>query len=194
MDGGIIAFDGVFYQVLGTGQVRVAQDDMKTTFASVTFFNPDDVIELPRNLTLDELEAYIDENIPTENTFYAIRIDGTFSYIKTRSVRAQTKPYPPLLEAAKDQVEFKLENVEGTVVGVRCPSFVKGINVVGYHLHFLEANQEGGGHVLDFVLTNGVCKIDRTPRFYMVLPAPGCAFYSLNLGADLEREVQTVER
>ncbi|MFC2032792.1 acetolactate decarboxylase, partial [Chloroflexota bacterium] len=32
----------------------------------------------------------------SSNIFYAIKIEGMFSYVKTRSVPAQEKPYPPL--------------------------------------------------------------------------------------------------
>ena len=36
-------------------------------------------------------------------------------------------------------------NKVGTIVGFRCPPFVKGINVPGYHLHFIKSDFTQGG-------------------------------------------------
>jgi acetolactate decarboxylase len=96
-----------------------------------------------------QLEQYLDKLLPTENIFYAIKIEGTFKYIKTRSVPKQNKPYPPLVEVVKNQPTFEFHNVKGTIVGFRCPSYVEGINVPGYHLHFITGDKKAGGHLLE---------------------------------------------
>ena len=43
----------------------------------------------------------------------------------------------------------------GTLVGVRCPSWVGGLNVPGYHWHFLSEDRTVGGHVLDCRVLEG---------------------------------------
>ena len=43
-----------------------------------------------------QLPDFMGDILPTGNIFYALRIEGEFSYVKTRSVPAQQKPYPPL--------------------------------------------------------------------------------------------------
>ena len=93
------------------------------------------LLEDPMNLT--EFEQYLDLNLPSENLFYAIKIDGNFSYLKARSVPKQEKPYPKLSDAVSNQTIFEFENVSGTLVGFRTPEYVKGVNVPGYHLHFI---------------------------------------------------------
>lgn len=62
-----------------------------------------------------QLQRLLDGLITNRNLFYAIRIDGTFSYVKTRSLPRQAKPYPPLAEATKNQSMFEMRNVRGTV-------------------------------------------------------------------------------
>ena len=125
--------------------------------------------------------------------FYAIRMDGTFDYVKTRSVPKQTPPYPKLAEVIKDQSEFEFYNTTGTIVGFWSPEFVSGLNVPGYHIHFLTADHTAGGHVLDFRITNENMKLDITPNFFMVLPTEG-NFYQVDLTEDLGSALETVEK
>jgi len=81
-----------------------------------------------------------------------VRLTGTFSQLKVRSVPGQSRPYPPLAKALAEQSVFELENVAGTMVGFRCPKNVGGLNVPGWHLHFISApdaaGKRVGGHVL----------------------------------------------
>ena len=50
----------------------------------------------------------------------------------------------------RDQVMFDLANVSGTIVGFRVPGYLEGVNMPGYHMHFLTADGKAGGHVLAF--------------------------------------------
>ncbi len=79
---------------------------MKTPFACVTFFDPDRVLPLPEGMDFEGLTRYLDQAVPTVNLPYAIKIRGTFSYVKTRSVPAQTRPYSRLVEVVKNQPTF----------------------------------------------------------------------------------------
>jgi acetolactate decarboxylase len=104
------------------------------------------------------------------NMFYAWKISGTFSYMKTRSVPKQAEPYPSLAEATANQKVFEFHDVQGTLVGVWCPEYVQGVNVAGYHLHFLTADAQAGGHVLECALQEGTAAADVTTEFVMLLP------------------------
>ena len=132
--------------------------------------------------------------MPTGNIFYAIKIEGTFSYIKTRSVPAQEKPYPPLVEVTQNQPIFEFNDVEGTIVGFRCPAYVAGINVPGYHLHFLTKSKDSGGHVLEFEIVEAVASIDYTSEFLMILPGDDSDFYEVDLTQDKQKELEKVEK
>lgn len=111
-----------------------------------------------------------------------------------RSVPAQEKPYPQLVEVTKNQPEFEFNDVKGTIAGFRCPSYVKGINVAGYHLHFLTEDKTGGGHVLEFSLIEGILALDYTSDFYLVLPREKGAFFSTDLSKEREEELKEVEK
>ena len=167
-------------------------DSMKTTFAEVTFFKPEETIELNGTHNLTQLENYVDGKLVTKNLFYAIRIDGTFDYVETRSVPVQSKPYPLLSEAIKAQKIFEFHNITGTIVGFMCPAYVGGINVPGYHMHFITANRSAGGHVLDIRLGNASVKVDDLSELEMVLPNIE-EFYEADLSGNQQATVKNVE-
>ncbi len=194
LDGEMMAFDGEFYQVKADGIAYHVADDMETPFAMVTFFDTDYSGNLAQGLNYASLQEYIDSIIPSVNTFCAIKIEGTFTYMKTRSVPAQQKPYPPLVEVTKDQPIFEFEEVEGVMVGFRSPPFIVGLNMPGYHLHFLTQNKDAGGHVLEFTIGQADVFIDYTPDFMMILPSMGSDFYKIDLTADIQSELEQAEK
>lgn len=193
LDGEMIALDGYYYQVRSDGVAYPVNDSMVVPFAAVTWFEPDRNATIEEAGNASELFKQLDRDLPSENIFYALRIDGTFPYVKVRSVPAQVKPYPNLTVAAKNQSVFELYNVTGTIVGIRAPELAKGVNVVGYHLHFITADRLAGGHVLDLNVSGAVAEIDDTAGFAMQLPTSG-AFYGLDLTEDLEAELKKVEK
>ncbi len=194
LDGEMLAFDGNFYQVRSDGVAYPVADDMETPFAAVTFFNEDFQYAVPQGLDMPGFTAFLDDRLDTVNTFYAIRIDGTFSHVKTRSVPAQQKPYLPLAEIAATQPVFEFQDVTGTLVGFRCPEFVGGVNVPGYHLHFLTDDKSAGGHVLEFTVAQADVSVDVTRDFLMILPDSGSDFYSIDLTPDNGDALEQVEK
>ena len=129
LDGEMIGLDGEYYQVKADGVAYPVAGNMTTPFAAVTFFDADDTISIEDAENYTQFGEYLDERLPTKNVFYAIRIDGTFPYMKTRSVPRQEKPYPLLAEVAVDQTISEFHDVNGTIVGFWSPEFVKGINI-----------------------------------------------------------------
>jgi len=155
LDGEMIGLDGKFYQIKTDGKAYLIPDTMKTPFAEVTFFNPDTTLKIRESIeNYDQLKSYLNRLLSIKNIFYAIKIEGTFSYIKTRSVPGQKKPYPLLVNVVKHQATFEFHQVKGTMVGFWCPAYVKGISVPGYHFHFITADRKAGGHVLASSMQN----------------------------------------
>jgi acetolactate decarboxylase len=193
LEGEMLALDGNYYQIKTDGIAYPVSGETTTPFATVTYFEADEnfLIEEPSNLT--ELEAFLDLNLPSENLFYAVRVDGNFSYVKARSVPRQEKPYPELADAVSSQAVFEFENISGTLVGFRTPEYAKGVNVPGYHLHFLTSDRNAGGHVLDLEIEKGDAALDITRAFFMELPASG-DFYDVELGQDLQEDLEKVEK
>jgi acetolactate decarboxylase len=180
LDGEMIAVDGIFYQVKFDGIAYPVQDAMKTPFSVVTFFEPDEYFMIDTEMNYEQIKTYIDGRIPTEDIFYALRIKGVFKYIKTRSVPAQEKPYRHLVDVVKDQAVFEFHDVEGIIVGFRTPGFVQGINIPGYHLHFITEDRKAGGHVLECQMQHVGVELDFTSELHVVLPE-GAAFTTVDL-------------
>src|SRR5690606_28772854 len=137
VDGEMVADNGQFYRVRVDGVAYPVVDSDTTPFAVVTFFNPDLSIALEQKMSQSELEQLIFELMGTTNAPYAIRITGSFSSVKTRSVEAQSKPYPRLADVTAKQTEFDFSDVQGTMIGFYTPEYLNGINVPGFHFHFL---------------------------------------------------------
>ena len=192
LDGEMIGLEGKFYQIKSDGIAYPVDDSMRTPFAAVTFFEADKIVLSDRALDQKQLEQYLDDLLPTNNIFYAVKIEGIFKYIKARSVPRQSKPYPPLVEAVKNQSIFEFHNVKGTIAGFRCPVYVEGINVPGYHLHFVTEDRKAGGHLLECQVQNIGIEIDYTSEFHMVLPE-NAEFYAVNLEEEKQQELERVE-
>jgi acetolactate decarboxylase len=193
LEGEMIALDGNCYQVKTDGVAYPVSGEVTTPFATVTHFEADENFRFEEPANLTEIEDFLDYNLPSKNLFYAVRVDGNFSYVKARSVPRQEKPYPKLADVVSTQSVFEFENVSGTLVGFRTPEYVNGVNVPGYHLHFITADRRAGGHVLDLRMENGDAAIDITSAFYMELPNSS-EFYNVELGQDLQTDMEKVEK
>lgn len=148
LDGEMIMLDGQIFQILSDGRVEEIDDDALTPFACVTFFQAEQEAMLSGDHAYDDFMAWLEKLLPSPNLFYALRIDGSFSYIKTRSVPKQ-ECYRPLVEVAAEQPIFEFEAIEGTLAGFYTPEFMGSLSVPGMHLHFLSADQRHGGHLLE---------------------------------------------
>jgi acetolactate decarboxylase len=170
LDGEMLALDGDFYQVKADGRAYPVGKHLRTPFAVVTFFEPNLSRMLATPMDFEALGAYLDRLVGDETSCYAVRVDGRFDYVKTRSVPRQRKPYPPLVEVVGDQPTFELRDVRGSLVGFRFPDHSGGLNVPGYHFHFITDDRSAGGHVLACELTRGELRVDREADLRLELP------------------------
>jgi acetolactate decarboxylase len=193
LDGEMALVNGNIYQIKADGKVYRPDLALKTPFATVCEFTPDHTLTVCPDTDYNGLKRLIDSQFPNQNLFYGLKIKGKFRSMKTRSVPGQEKPYPPLPEVTKNQPEFSMRDISGTIVGFRCPPYVKGINVPGYHLHFISRDKEKGGHVLEFEVESAECEIDVINRYTLVLPQKKSEFSRTDLGRDRSKELKEVE-
>jgi acetolactate decarboxylase len=170
LDGEMIALDGSFYQVRADGRAYAIDERARTPFAVVTFFEPNLSRTLDTPMDFETFCARLDLLVGGEASCYSVRVEGHFDYVKTRSVPRQRKPYPSLAEVVKHQPTFELNDVAGSLVGFRFPRYAQGLNVAGYHFHFITADRSSGGHVLECRLTEGELQIDREADLRVELP------------------------
>jgi acetolactate decarboxylase len=193
LDGEMIALDGRFYRADVEGEVAEVEPQERTPFAVVTGFEPTIDAELGGPLDHTELLATLDELIPAGAASCAIRLDGHFELVRARSVPRQAPPYRPLTEVVLEQNVFELGDVEGTMLGFRFPDYVEGIEVSGYHLHFISADRSRGGHVLASRSSGLRAQFDPSSELHVELP-PQVDLANPDLAAETHAALDAVER
>ncbi len=193
LDGEMIGLDGVFYQIRADGRVYPVAGSMTTPFAEVTFFKPGPKHRLDKPLNYPQLLDYVSTLLPSPNLPYAIRIDGVFPYVKTRSLPRQQQPYPPLAQAAQRQAVFELANVKGVIVAFRHPAYLAGVNMPGYHCHFISADRTAGGHLLDCRIQAAAVALEALPNYTLRLPDTQ-KFLHTDLTGSSERALEKIEK
>jgi acetolactate decarboxylase len=170
LDGEMIAIDGGFFRADVEGNVNPIAPEAKTPFAVVTSFEPTLDTRFEERLSHERLLERIDALVPAAASSCAVRLDGRFELVRLRSVPAQTPPYRPLTEVVADQHVFELRDVAGTMLGFRFPAYVEGIEVAGYHLHFISEDRSRGGHVLGSESQGLRARVDPSDDLHVELP------------------------
>jgi acetolactate decarboxylase len=193
LDGEMIALEGQFYQAQADGSVHLVTDSMKTPYATVHFFQTDQEITLTESIqSYEQLQSRLDQYLPSRNRPYGLKITGTFDYLKVRSVPKQNKPYPPVVEVVTHQPVFEWKKITGTLVGYWFPDYMDKLNVPGYHLHFISADKQQGGHLLDCRLSTATIDLDWIDSVKLLIPQ-NAEFQQANLTTYSKTDLEKVE-
>ncbi len=193
LDGEMVCLDGHFYQVRADGLAYAVDKKSKSPFAVVTFFEPDLLLPLTAVGNFSTLCAYLDRVVRDRAACHAVRVDGLFDYVKTRSVPRQSKPFPPLVEVVEHQPIFEFRGLRGSLAGFRFPDRVGGLNVAGYHFHFISEDRSVGGHLLECRIACGELRIDHEAGLQLELPA-GVGAASPSMTAEKKNALNRAER
>jgi acetolactate decarboxylase len=189
LNGEMVILDGEIYQA--AGNVRRRSDDFLVPFASITHFREDAVVQIEKVACLKDIELACDPHRVSENLFYALRMDGVFDTIHARAVH----PVPQgsrLLDAAKTQLEFHFDNVEGTLVCLWSPRYASSFSVPGYHVHFISKDRTKGGHVLNCSAQQLRVSIQIVSEYDVRLPEAG-SFLTTDLNRDPASDLAMAE-
>jgi len=96
LEGEMLALDGDYYQIKTDGLAYPVSGEMTTPFATVTFFETDESFGLEGPMNLTELETFLDSKLPSENPFYAVRVEGNFSFMKAEVFQSRKNRTPGL--------------------------------------------------------------------------------------------------
>lgn len=197
LDGEMIVINGEVFKAKSDGTVEKQPDDVKIPFSAVGFMDSDYTIDgLDGVQNIEELKKILDKAVNEQgkdkNAFYIIKIDGEFDLAHVRSVPKQEKPYRPLNEVSDEQKEYEYNNVKGTIVALYCPDYVQGINMPGWHLHFITDERDKGGHMLDAKIKSAKGIMDKIQDYNLVLPTSD-TFANMELATDLSKETQKTE-
>jgi acetolactate decarboxylase len=192
LDGEMIALDGRFFRADASGRVSEIDAAARTPFAVLTWFEPTVELAVAEPVGHDELLALMDDHLPGGTVACAARIDGAFELVHARSVPRQEPPYRPLAEVVGTQTVFDLADVEGTVVGFRFPDYSEGLEVSGYHLHFITADRARGGHVLEVRTRRATVRLDASTDLHVELP-PGVDLESAQSSREVHAALERAE-
>lgn len=191
LDGELVVLDGEAYHIAAGGAADLLDGSAMVPFATVMDFDEDAIVSLEPISSLEALNHAVREHLTSENFFQAIRVDGRFSMVKTRAIPPQNRPYQPLADVVHQQVVVTFAGVEGTLVGFWTPQYMKGLNVPGFHWHFIARDRTRGGHVLDVSFSGLVARIDVGQNLCLQLPE---AIGAIDLAADRSEALEHVEK
>ena len=192
LDGEMQMIDGVVYQACADGRVYMPGDDATIPFGTVAEFHAERSLRLADIPSYELFEAHMAERCPQENIPLAIHFTGEFRRMKVRTVGRQEHDGIGLAEAAKNEAVFDLSDCSGDLVGFRLPGYVNGVNAPGWHLHFVDAERQHGGHVVNFSLRSGELRLCHADDFQIRLPAPE-VLAGLDLSRDWSKELKRAE-
>lgn len=185
---------GVAYKATADGKVVVMKPEDGVASGTVAKFDESvPAVELRGIADIEAMKKtlapYVEGN---QNIFYMIKATGEFKTMHVRSCFASQEPYPTLSEVAKNQREFHFANTYGTVIAVWCPRYVNGINLPGWHFHYLSGDKTQGGHILGLSADHLTLKINQIERFDLMLPR-NPEFAQRDLCEDLSAKTAAVE-
>lgn len=193
LDGEVVMVDGVVYQMRADGTVRRPADDESVPFATIAAFVPERVAELDAMESFSDFERRMDALVPDGNVPIAIRVSGSFSRMRVRSVRRQDRDGVGLAVLADGATKFELADTRGELVGFRLPGYLRGINAPGWHLHYIDGERRRGGHVINFCMESGRAELCAGDEFRLRLPANPAALAGLDLSRDRSAELRKAE-
>ncbi|ORN04781.1 acetolactate decarboxylase [Lentilactobacillus parabuchneri] len=183
LDGELIILDGEPYQVDSEGNVNLVTDSFNMPFANIHYDHYSKLVELA-DTSQQGLEKKVRALTNGTNTFFSIKITGTFSGIKTRAVKKSVPPFQTLAETARNQSIFTRDQVNGTMISYYSPELFDGAAVAGFHHHFLSDDHKFGGHVLAFNLDKGTVSYQLFDTLEQHLPISNDAYMNHDFSAD----------
>ena len=196
VNGEMIVMEGQCYRADQNGAVSAVSPETGVSFAAVAKLSGDQRFPLRDLPDIEairtELTRRIDERFSL-NSMHVVRIDGLFETVDARSEAPYRSHHITLKEVlSQTQKAFLYENIRGSLVGVYFPDYMDGINMPGWHLHFLSEDRTKGGHVFNVSLREGVARVDKLTGIMIDLPKEA-AFDTYALKQDLQAEIKSVE-
>lgn len=196
VDGEMIVMEGHCYRADQDGHVSMVDPEMGVPFAAVGRLYGEQQFELEAAPDVESVRAQLTEHIEGHfglNSMHVVRIDGEFEKVDARSESPYRSHHVTLKEIlGETQKAFVFENIRGSLVGVYFPDYMDGINMPGWHLHFLSEDRTKGGHVFDVSVRCGTARVDKISRMELELPKEA-VFDTYALKQDLRAEIKSVE-
>ncbi len=196
VNGEMILMEGRCYRADQDGQVAVVPPETGVPFAAVAGLSGEQRFSLGAMPDIEAIRTELTRKIEERfglNSMHVVRIDGEFEKVDARSEAPYRSHHVSLKEILSgNQKAFLFENIRGSLVGVYFPDYMDGINMPGWHLHFLSEDRTKGGHVFDVSIRAGEAQVDKLNGIEIDLPKEA-AFDTYSLKQDLQAEIKSVE-
>ena len=196
VNGEMILMEGQCYRADQNGQVSVVSPETGVPFAAVAQLSGEQQFAMGRMDDIEAIRTELTRKIEERfglNSMHVVRIDGFFENVDARSEAPYRSHHISLKEIlGETQKAFVFENIRGSLVGVYFPDYMDGINMPGWHLHFLSEDRTQGGHVFNVRMREGLAKVDKIHSIEIDLPKEA-AFDTYSLKQDLQAEIKSVE-
>ena len=196
VNGEMIVMDGHCFRADQDGHVTEIPPETGVPFAAVAKLYGEQEFLLRDMPDITEVRTELTRKIEERfglNSMHVVRIDGVFEKVDARSEAPYRSHHITLKEIlGQNQKAFIFENIRGSLIGVYFPDYMDGINMPGWHLHFLSEDRTKGGHVFDVSVREGTAKVDKITRIDINLPKEA-AFDTYSLKQDLQDEIKSVE-
>ena len=197
VNGEMIVMDGHCYRATQDGSVVEPEPETGVPFCAVARLTGERTFPLSSMPDIASLRTELTRRIEEHfglNSMHVVRIDGLFDTVDARS-EAPYRSHHISLKTVLDQNQraFLFENIRGSLVGVYFPDHMDGINMPGWHLHFLSDDRSKGGHVFNVILKEGTVLLDKISRIEIELPREA-AFDTYSLKQASEDEIKKVEK
>lgn len=141
-NGETIILDGIVYHGKDDGTIRVVDTEELTPYTAIFHHS--------NHFTLSSLTDLADRT-----KLYTVKAHGFFNNLiignKPKQEKPYTNTYAKILETL---TQIKVDNIEGTMVGVYSPEGYGAISGHAFHLHFISEDRKFGGHVLNYETAN----------------------------------------
>ncbi len=197
VNGEMIIMDGKCFQAKSDGTVMEADLNAGVPFSAVARLLGERRFEMTDKQDIESIRTELTQRIEEHfglNSMHVVRIDGEFEKVDARSEEPYRSHHITLKEVLdQNQTSFVFENIRGSLVGVYFPDHMDGINMPGWHLHFLSEDKTRGGHVFNVILKQGTVRLDKISRIEIDLPK-AAAFDTYSLKHASEEEIKKVEK
>ena len=196
VNGEMIVMDGQCYRADQEGTVSKVAPETGVPFAAVATLCGEQQFPVPNLADIEAIRTELTRKIEERfglNSMHVVRIDGLFEKVDARSEAPYRSHHISLKEVlGQTQKAFLFEEIRGSLVGVYFPDYMDGINMPGWHLHFLSEDRSKGGHVFDVSIREGEARVDKICSIFIQLPE-SAAFDTYSLKQDLQDEIKSVE-
>ena len=196
VNGEMIVMDGQCFRADQNGHINLVAPETGVPFAAVAKLYGEQRFSLRDVPDIDSLREELTRKIEERfglNSMHVVKIEGSFKKVDARSEAPYRSHHISLKEMLNHtQKAFLFEDIKGSLVGVYFPDYMDGINMPGWHLHFLSEDRSLGGHVFDVSIKEAEAMVDKITSISINLPKEA-AFDTYSLKQDLKEEIKSVE-